>query len=287
LRTVGIDLAAQDKDTAVCEVTWKAGQANVASPAAGHDDDSLIDAICESDRAGIDSPFGWPQAFVEAVAAHQARERWPGAGKGLHELADARSGYRKRLSYRATDLAISADTELRLRPLSVSTDRIGVTTMRCVLLLDRLQHERRIKIDRSGASGRVAEVYPAAALSAWSLRYKGTREARRRSNAGSLSRRSVGDLEPASERRRGRPVRRATMPSTRSSPRSSPGRLRSGRRFRLAAASPGRPRLKAGSTSPACRYGRCGARTSRLRLSSEERALRSDAGRSSRRALAP
>jgi Protein of unknown function (DUF429) len=72
-----------------------------------------------------------------------------------------------------TDLAIIDDPELSVRPLSVSTDRIGVTTFRCALLLDRLGHERRVKVDRSGRTGRVAEVYPAAALNAWGLPFKG------------------------------------------------------------------------------------------------------------------
>jgi hypothetical protein len=48
-----------------------------------------------------------------------------------------------------------------------------VTTFRCALLLDRLGHERQEKVDRSGRTGQVAEVYPAAALDAWGLPFKG------------------------------------------------------------------------------------------------------------------
>ena len=48
-----------------------------------------------------------------------------------------------------------------------------MTTFRCALLLDRLDHERRLKVDRSGRTGRVAEVYPAAALNAWGLPFRG------------------------------------------------------------------------------------------------------------------
>jgi hypothetical protein len=172
MRTAGVDLAAQDKNTAACVVDWASGGPRVESPRVGLDDDALLDVICDSDRAGIDAPFGWPQAFADAVAAHQARDRWPGSTAELRE-AEQRASYRRSLSYRVTDLAIIEDPELSVRPLSVSTDRIGVTTFRCALLLDRLGHERRVKVDRSGRTGRVAEVYPAAALNAWRLPFKG------------------------------------------------------------------------------------------------------------------
>jgi hypothetical protein len=173
MRTAGVDLAAQDKNTAACVVEWGSRGPRVELPRAGLDDDTLLDLICDSDRAGIDAPFGWPQAFADAVAAHQARDRWPGSTAELRELAEQRASFRRRLSYRVTDLAIIDDPELSVRPLSVSTDRIGVTTFRCALLLDRLGHERRVNVDRSGRTGRVAEVYPAAALNAWGLPFKG------------------------------------------------------------------------------------------------------------------
>jgi hypothetical protein len=173
MRTAGVDLAAQDKNTAVCVVEWGRGGPEVELPRVGLDDDALLDVICDSDRAGIDAPFGWPQAFADAVAAHQARDRWPGSTAEGRELAEQRASYRRTLSYRVTDLAIIDDPELSVRPLSVSTDRIGVTTFRCALLLDRLGHERRVMVDRSGRTGRVAEVYPAAALDAWRLPFRG------------------------------------------------------------------------------------------------------------------
>jgi predicted RNase H-like nuclease len=52
-------------------------------------------------------------------------------------------------------------------PLSVSTDRIGVAAMRCARLLDSLAAQGT-PVDRAG-SGRVVEVYPAAALHVWNL----------------------------------------------------------------------------------------------------------------------
>ena len=108
-----------------------------------------------------------------------SRTREGGAGQArrpeLREVAE-RASFRKRLSYRVTDLELMGSS--RVRPLSVSSDRIGVTTFRCALLLDRLKAERRKSVDRSGRRGLVAEVYPAAALSAWGMErrgYKGPR----------------------------------------------------------------------------------------------------------------
>jgi predicted nuclease with RNAse H fold len=164
VKTVGIDLAARDENTAMCVIDWSAREARVQVPTVGHDDDALLAAISESDRAGIDAPFGWPQAFADAVTAHQARKAWPGSEKELRALAEDRVRYRNRLAYRLTDLAVIDDPKLAVRPLSVSTDRIGVTTFRCALLLDRLANEKGLEVDRSGRTGTVAEVYPAAAL---------------------------------------------------------------------------------------------------------------------------
>src|SRR5207248_10386135 len=89
-----------------------------------------------------------------------------------------------RLIFRATDRFVR---DLGRRPLSVSTDRIGVTAMRCARFLAELGDERGRRLDLTGED-RVVEVYPAAALSAWSeesgglapRRYKGLpgREAR-------------------------------------------------------------------------------------------------------------
>jgi predicted nuclease with RNAse H fold len=173
VKTVGIDLAARDENTAMCVIDWSAREARVQVPTVGHDDDALIAAISESDRAGIDAPFGWPQAFADAVTAHQARKAWPGSEKELRALAEDRVRYRNRLAYRLTDLAVIDDPKLAVRPLSVSTDRIGVTTFRCALLLDRLANEKGLEVDRSGRTGTVAEVYPAAALNAWRMEHKG------------------------------------------------------------------------------------------------------------------
>ncbi len=96
----------------------------------------------------------WPSS--KRFAAGTNREGWP-AGTDVTTLR-----------YRVTDLRVAA----RRRPLSVSSDLIGVTAMRCVSILDRLG----ATVDRSGLSGPAIEIYPAAALNRWGLTstgYKG------------------------------------------------------------------------------------------------------------------
>jgi hypothetical protein len=66
--------------------------------------------------------------------------------------------------YRATDLAVMPVR----RPLSVSTDRLGVTALRCAHLLASTGEP----IDRTGA-GKYAEIYPAGALKVWDLPLRG------------------------------------------------------------------------------------------------------------------
>lgn len=160
VHTVGIDLSVQNAGTASCRIEWTSDGPRVDVPRLGRSDDQLMEDVRGVDVVGIDAPFGWPEPFIEAVQAHRAGKPWPGRGEGLEE-------FRQTLRLRFTDLVVKR--EARLTPLSVSADKIAVTAFRCALLLDRLAHEQRRKIDRSGMSGEVVEVYLAAALKQWEL----------------------------------------------------------------------------------------------------------------------
>jgi hypothetical protein len=148
--TLGIDLASQPRSTAACAIEWRAGRARVIDVACDQDDDALVKRIAGADKVGLDVPFGWPDAFVEAVARFHMGRAWPEATVTA-------------LRYRETDRVVAARTGRW--PLSVSTDLIGVPTFRAARLLARLAVEGHA-VDRSGA-GRLVETYPAAALRLW------------------------------------------------------------------------------------------------------------------------
>ncbi|RSS64136.1 DUF429 domain-containing protein [Streptomyces sp. WAC07061] len=172
--TVGIDLAGYSKTTGVCRVTW--AEQPVVEQLDARNDEDLLAAMRSADKTGLDSPVGWPVAFMSLLAAHQAGTKLPartryaphpggtdGLGTFTHRLTD--------------DLAWKRTGAGKQRPLSVATDKLGVVAMRAVDLLERLA-EAGPPVPRDG-SGSVAEVYPAFALIQWGLAnkvgYKGSK----------------------------------------------------------------------------------------------------------------
>ena len=155
--TLGIDLAAEPRDTGGCAIRWAPGGATVEWVGVGLEDDEILRRARDADVLAIDAPFGWPTYFVEAIHAHHAGRPWP------VESWDRES--RRRLRLRATDEDVYASTGIT--PLSVSSDTIAIPATRCAWLLERLGVR-----DRSGDGG-VYEAYPAAALFQWGLRYRG------------------------------------------------------------------------------------------------------------------
>ena len=154
--TLGVDLAAEPKGTAAVRVSWHAGSAVVDEVRCPADDDTIIDAARGADKIGIDCPLGWPDGFVEFVGQHR---------DGDAQAPAATIEQRRALAYRATDRYVMAEP-YRLRPLSVSADRIAHAAFRAAGLLARLGER-----DRSGA-GRVVEAYPAGSLRQWGLQYR-------------------------------------------------------------------------------------------------------------------
>lgn len=114
-------------------------------------------------RLGIDCAFGWPDDFVSFLARHAS-------GGRMDTGADQGMAWRRRLSYRATD---RATRELTGRwPLSVATDRLGLTAMHCAVLLEAIGDALGTPVDRSGG-GTAVEVYPGAALRVWGFDTRG------------------------------------------------------------------------------------------------------------------
>ncbi|MEF2977104.1 DUF429 domain-containing protein [Subtercola sp. YIM 133946] len=154
--TAGVDLAAEAKGTALAVIEWRGATAVLRDLQLGVADETIVSAAAGSAKLGIDCALGWPDEFVAFVAAHAS-------GDPLPDGADGSIDWRRTLAYRATDREVRAVTGRW--PLSVSTDRLGLTAMRCAGLLGRLRASG-VDVDRSGA-GRIAEVYPAASLRLW------------------------------------------------------------------------------------------------------------------------
>ncbi|MCJ1705661.1 DUF429 domain-containing protein [Rathayibacter sp. VKM Ac-2926] len=155
--TIGVDLAAEPVRTAVAALEWGGGRAVVRSLVLGASDDDVVAASREATTIGIDCAFGWPLEFAAFVSAHTRREVSPRTLAGRD--------WRRRLAYRETDRAAREVTGRW--PLSVSTDRLGMTAMRCAELLDAFAATGE-DVDRSGG-GRLVEAYPAAALRLWGV----------------------------------------------------------------------------------------------------------------------
>jgi hypothetical protein len=155
MSVLGIDLAAGTKKTFACLLSPADGGLR-ASVAASCDDQMLFELARGCKKVAIDAPFGWPSQFVDALNAHRAGRAWPAPDDGQPEV------FRASLSFRATDRVVMHTR----RPLSVSTDRLGVTAMRCALLLHRWSS--KTPVDRTGRA-KFVEVYPAAALIRWGL----------------------------------------------------------------------------------------------------------------------
>lgn len=166
MRTLGIDLSSQPAKTAACVIDWDDGGATISDLRLKLTDGDILNLASQLELGtsddggggaiGIDAPFGWPLPFVELIS------RSPTAGEPIQPWSPKWS---MELRYRLTDLRVIED--LGLFPLAVAADKIALPALRCAGLLAALG-----VVDRSGVDG-VFEVYPAAALKAWSLPFKG------------------------------------------------------------------------------------------------------------------
>jgi predicted nuclease with RNAse H fold len=154
----GIDLAAEPKSTALALVDFSAGAAKLETLVLGIADPQLVERTKDATKIGIDCAFGWPVEFYEFLGRHMDPKQPQTASDGAID-------WRRSLAYRETDRQVKQ--VIGRWPLSVSTDRLGLTAMRNAGLLARLQ-ESGVATDRSG-EGTAVEVYPAATLRLWSF----------------------------------------------------------------------------------------------------------------------
>ncbi|MFM5905066.1 MAG: DUF429 domain-containing protein [Micrococcales bacterium] len=165
--TAGVDLAAEPAGTALAVIHWAEGAATLIDLMVGMRDEQIIDATTKVSKLGIDCALGWPAGFVSFLKTYSADS----VGADLGTI-DGGLDWRRTMAYRQTDRHVRQVTGRW--PLSVSTDRLGMTALRCAGLLSKLQHAG-VPIDRSGA-GKVVEVYPGAALRLWEFETKGYRQ---------------------------------------------------------------------------------------------------------------
>lgn len=173
MRTAGVDLAAEPAGTALAILEWDASRASLIDLRRGVTDDIIVSAALGMQKIGIDCALGWPREFVEFLVQHGQSAHTPGASSEV----DGGMEWRRRLAYRETDRQAREITGRW--PLSVATDRLGVTALRAAGLLSRLA-AAGVDVDRSG-QGSVVEVYPGASLRLWSLHtagYKTSKDAR-------------------------------------------------------------------------------------------------------------
>lgn len=156
MKTLGIDLSADPAKTGACAVDWEAGTVTLLPRPTN--DRQLVQATQDAAVVAIDVPLGWPDPFIDALIEHRDRTGWPPLGTS--PPAD-----RTPLRFRRTDVVLQSRGS---RPLSVSTDRIGVAAMRGARL-QQMFSSAGITVDRSGLTGKVIEAYPAAALRIWGL----------------------------------------------------------------------------------------------------------------------
>ena len=183
VHVLGIDLAAEAKATGAVLIA-RGPRAWSAREVSGRlDDDALVQAVRTVDVVGVDSPLGWPMAFVEAVDAHSSFRPWPG---GVD---------RSTLTHRDTDRAIRLHG-IRAA-LSVSADKLGSVAMRCALLQRRWAEEVWGTPAARDGSGRLVEAYPAAALASWHIECLGYKDRRDPTAASVVRRRIVAELDSA------------------------------------------------------------------------------------------
>jgi predicted nuclease with RNAse H fold len=181
VHAVGIDLAAAAKATGAVLIAGGPSAWSATEVSGRLDDDALVDVVRTVDVVGVDSPLGWPAAFVDAVQVHSSFRPWPG---GVD---------RSMLTHRDTDRAIR---RYGIRAaLSVSADKLGSVAMRCALLQRRWAEEAWGASAARDGSARLVETYPAAALAAWRIECRGYKDRSDPTAARVVRRRIVAALD--------------------------------------------------------------------------------------------
>jgi predicted nuclease with RNAse H fold len=160
----GLDLAAEPKGSALTILHWSGYKAKVLEIAESVSDEQILRAATSVEKLGIDCALGWPIEFSEFIRSHSDITQ-------LQDAFDGNIDWRRRLAYRETDRQVRQATGHW--PLSVSTDRLSMTALRCAGLMSQLRSVGH-NVDRAGF-GKIVEIYPAASMRIWGLQFAGYR----------------------------------------------------------------------------------------------------------------
>jgi predicted nuclease with RNAse H fold len=160
----GVDLAAEPKGTALAVINWSADSAELVELQLNVEDRAIVRVAGQVEKLGIDCALGWPIDFVDFLNRTNS-------AAGPDEPFAGDLDLRRKLAYRETDRNVREITGRW--PLSVSTDRLGMTAIRCAGLLSQIAGAG-VEVDRSGL-GRVVEIYPGASLRIWGFETAGYR----------------------------------------------------------------------------------------------------------------
>jgi hypothetical protein len=130
MRTVGVDLSAEARGTAVASIGWSGPCPELTTVQVGADDKAVLAALVNAGRAAVDCPLGWPEPFIDFLVAHRA-------GRAPAPVGQTGLEWRRSLSRRATDLHV-AEIVPGVVPLAVGADRIAAVAMRAAGLLAAL-----------------------------------------------------------------------------------------------------------------------------------------------------
>ena len=181
--SVGVDIAKDAANTAVCTVRWEASAVIVEDIVVGANDEAVLTAAASPGVAAIalDAPFGWPVAMVAAVSAW-----YPGGKWAAPKDVDFRLRRTDRVTTEKTKVTVLerrsvGESGLRSTvPLSVAADRIAMAAWRCCALLDALSNSGAEIVTQGlgtvlpiDGRRRVIEAYPAAALAMWGIPREG------------------------------------------------------------------------------------------------------------------
>ncbi|MEH0147057.1 DUF429 domain-containing protein [Corynebacterium sp. Q4381] len=158
----GIDLAADPAKTGAATLKTSRKGPVLVDVHLNTSDFHIFNHVLDSDLTGIDAPLGWPRLFRRFINDHAA---------GDLVSRDVGTEERRELANRFTDLEVRRVAGVV--PLPVAAERIAFPVMRWAGVEAQLRDELGSEGVRRDGFGRVAEVYPAAALKMWGLRHRG------------------------------------------------------------------------------------------------------------------